>query len=59
MVKNLDIFYNHKNTNIILNGGDDKIFNCKNGSLWNETEPLKLVTHHWGGNHLKGYGCIY
>ena len=47
-LKNLDIFFNNKNTNIILNGGDDKVFNCKNGSLWNKTEPLKLVTHHWG-----------
>ena len=53
-LKNLDIFYNNKNTNVILNGGDDKVFNCKNGSLWNKTEPLKLVTHHWGGNNLKG-----
>ncbi len=53
-LKNLDIHFNDKGSHIILNGGDDKIFNSKNGSVWNQKEPIKLVTHHWGGNHLKG-----
>ena len=53
-LKNLDIHYNHKGSNIILNGGDDKIYNSKNGSVLDQIEPLKLMAHHWGGNHLKG-----
>ena len=42
-LRNLDIHYNKKGSNIILNGGDNKIFNSKNGSVWNQKEPIKLV----------------
>ena len=42
-----------KNT-VILNGADANIFNHLNNSSWNKNTRLKLVTHHWGGNYLKG-----
>ena len=40
---------------IILNGSDNKIFNNKGYNKWDGKEPMKLVTHHWGGNWLKGF----
>ena len=40
---------------VILNGSDKKIFNNKGYKKWNRKEPLRLVTHHWGGNWMKGF----
>jgi len=40
---------------VILNGSDKKIFNNQGYQIWNEKEPLRLVTHHWGGNWMKGF----
>lgn len=39
----------------ILNGADHKIFRRNVDAIWSGNEPLKLVTHHWGGNHMKGF----
>ena len=27
----------------------------KNNIKWDKKGPLKLVTHHWGGNYMKGF----
>ena len=40
---------------IILNGSEKKIFNNKGYKKWNKKEPMRLVTHHWGGNWMKGF----
>lgn len=40
---------------VILNGSDPAIFNRAGHLDWNGKEPLRLVTHHWGGNWLKGF----
>lgn len=40
---------------VILNGGDRTVFNDAGHTDWDGSEPLKLVTHHWGGNWLKGF----
>ena len=40
---------------IILNGSDDKIFNYTGYKIWDGKGPMKLVTHHWGGNWMKGF----
>ena len=40
---------------MILNGGNNKLFNMKNNVEWDKKGPLKLVTHHWGGNFMKGF----
>jgi len=40
---------------VILNGSDPAIFNRTGHRDWNGVEPLRLVTHHWGGNWLKGF----
>lgn len=40
---------------VILNGSDRAIFNAEGYVHWNKSEPLRLVTHHWGANWLKGF----
>lgn len=40
---------------VILNGADPATFNAQGYKPWNGTEPFKLVTHHWGGNWMKGF----
>jgi len=42
-------------SSVILNGADQAVFNADGSQPWNGTEPLKLVTHHWGGNWMKGF----
>ena len=44
-----------KDYRVILNGSDQTIFNPEGYCSWNGTEPLKLVTHHWGGHWMKGF----
>lgn len=41
--------------NVILNGADTRIFNSAANCRWDGAEPLRLVTHHWGGNRMKGF----
>lgn len=40
---------------VIANGADAGIFNPRGWSPWSGHGPLKLVTHHWGGNWMKGF----
>jgi len=40
---------------VILNGADREIFNPDGYLRWNRREPLKIVTHHWGGHRMKGF----
>ncbi len=44
-----------RSSSVILNGGDQNIFNQSDRSIWLGGEPLKIVTHHWGGNWMKGF----
>ena len=39
----------------ILNGADTEIFNQNGFEAWDGEGPLKLVTHHWGANEMKGF----
>ena len=41
--------------NVILNGADPDIFHPSGYQTWDQSSPLKLVTHHWGGNWMKGF----
>ena len=54
-LKDLNLTERNIPKSIILNGGDNKIFNIKNNKSWDNKGPLKIVTHHWGGNHMKGF----
>ncbi len=45
----------------ILNGARPGVFHRNGKAPWAGDEPLKLVTHHWGGHWMKGfdvYGLI-
>lgn len=42
-------------SSVILNGADNTIFHPDGFSPWNHSDQLKIVTHHWGGNWLKGF----
>jgi glycosyltransferase involved in cell wall biosynthesis len=40
---------------VILNGGDERIFNAARQQPWTHQGPLRLVTHHWGAHARKGF----
>ena len=54
-LKNLNIYQKNKDSRVILNGGDREIFNNKKGSPWDGKSALKIVTHHWSSNFMKGF----
>ncbi len=53
-LKGLDVWRDESTSSIILNGADANIFDDTCYRSWGGDEPLRLVTHHWGGNKLKG-----
>ncbi|OEJ66073.1 glycosyltransferase [Magnetovibrio blakemorei] len=44
-----------RGSSVILNGADPDVFNMNGHKPWDRSGPLKLVTHHWGGNWMKGF----
>lgn len=40
---------------VITNGADSNIFNSHGWQPWTKQGALRLVTHHWGGNWMKGF----
>ncbi len=40
---------------VIHNGPDENIFNSRGYSLWDGNRPMKIVTHHWSDNLMKGW----
>ena len=54
-LKSLDIYQKDKSSSLILNGADETIFNDFYNIEWNKKEKLRLVTHHWSGNKMKGF----
>lgn len=53
-LRDLDLWTGEGPSSVILNGADPSIFNDRDDRAWDGAGPLRLVTHHWGGNHLKG-----
>jgi glycosyltransferase involved in cell wall biosynthesis len=43
------------NSSVILNGADAGTFHPRGHVPWTGEGPLRLVTHHWGGNWMKGF----
>ncbi len=39
----------------ILNGGRPAVFHTRGHRPWDGREPLRLITHHWGGHWMKGF----
>tara|TARA_B100001989_G_scaffold244575_1_gene213462 strand:- start:441 stop:1499 length:1059 start_codon:yes stop_codon:yes gene_type:complete len=54
-LRNLNIHQKRKNSKIILNGGDNTIFKDYYSLAWDLKSPLKIVTHHWSPNFMKGF----
>ncbi len=54
-LKSLDIYQQDKPHRVILNGGDTNFFQVDKEISWKGDEPLKLVTHHWSPNLMKGF----
>lgn len=44
----------HARHSVITNGADTRIFNPHGWQPWSGQGALRLVTHHWGGNWMKG-----
>lgn len=40
---------------VITNGADTTLFHARGFEPWTGQGPLRLVTHHWGGNWMKGF----
>ncbi len=40
---------------VILNGADQSIFKASSRSYWGRSQPMQLVTHHWGAHWMKGF----
>ena len=43
-----------KSSVVILNGSDEKVFFPDWGMNWSPSNKLRIVTHHWSSNHMKG-----
>ena len=54
-LKTLPLWHNIKDFSIIRNGADSNLFFPSNNISWNKEKPLKLVTHHWSNNSMKGF----
>ncbi|OIO20029.1 MAG: hypothetical protein CO029_00795 [Candidatus Magasanikbacteria bacterium CG_4_9_14_0_2_um_filter_41_10] len=44
-----------KPSQVILHGVPEEIFNTKDKNFWDKHSKMKIVTHHWGGQFLKGH----
>ena len=44
-----------KNTFVIKGGPKSRVFNNTSNNKWNKKEKLKIVSHHWSGNWMKGF----
>ncbi|MEA3347205.1 MAG: hypothetical protein U9Q21_03855, partial [Candidatus Auribacterota bacterium] len=47
-------FNNDKPHVIIHTGADEDIFNSSGRAIWRPGEKMKIVTHHWSSNTMKG-----
>lgn len=54
-LKSLKIYQQNIPYSIILNGGDSNLFKSSLNKKWNKKNPLKIVTHHWSPNYMKGF----
>ena len=54
-LSNQNLTEKNKPYSVILNGADNKIFNDLSNKKWIGDMPLKLVTHHWSTNKMKGF----
>ena len=51
----LNLGIKDSNTFVIRGGPNTQVFNNENKTKWNNNEKLKIVTHHWSSNWMKGF----
>lgn len=56
-LKDLAVWHPGRPHSVILNGADPAIFDRRLSRDWDGVGPLRLVTHHWGGDRNKGFDC--
>ncbi len=44
-----------KPCSVIYSGADHAVFNAQGRADWLPGSPVKIVTHHWSNNYLKGF----
>lgn len=54
-LKDLDVWGRDTPSSVILNGADERVFRNASYARRDAQAPLRLVTHHWGGNRMKGF----
>lgn len=54
-LRDLNVWRTESKSAVILNGADTSIFYADEYVPWDEGEPMRFVTHHWGGNRMKGF----
>ena len=42
-------------SSVILNGSNSVIYNSNGYVKWNRKAPIKIISHHWSNNWLKGF----
>lgn len=51
----LKVWRSESQHSVILNGASQEVFYPTKGEDWDKVKPLRLITHHWGGNIMKGF----
>lgn len=54
-LKELNLYQLNKPSSVILNGADNSVFNDSKNIIWDGKQPIKIVTHHWSPNKMKGF----
>lgn len=56
-LRELDVWYSNdgRSSSTVFNGGDQELFYSRGNQLGKLEFPVKLVTHHWGANLMKGF----
>jgi len=42
-------------TSVILSGSNEDYFNTLDKQYWDKSKKIKLITHHWSSNWMKGF----
>ena len=48
-------FDSKRPNSVFLNGADEMIFTPDGRVDWNHRDKLKIITHHWSDNYMKGF----
>ena len=54
-LKKLNIYQRSTPSSVILNGASAKFFKRYSNNDWDQKSRLKIVTHHWSPNYMKGF----